>query len=253
MGAEETRECPRHWRADRIRTLSNAQSPRERLLSALSLRMIAADISFDGIPKKSKLAPTSRTEGDARSAPRTRPQGTRLNSARIGRAHRPDSSCRLRLRTWQTALPCGHGRSRCRAKQPGLKLVRRVEQIESLPIYQQRALLTTIDTFIAPPMPSSPGLSCVFGHMRRRHSSHNWEPPAAKVSVKAARIRAHESALSFSYCRLHPGNLGHLVESGLLSPSKLNNVKLARTAGMRSRMAQRLPRGYKLSGVHCTT
>lgn len=35
------------------------------------------------------------------------------------------------------------------AKQPSLKLVRRMEQIESLPVYQQRALLTTIDTFIA--------------------------------------------------------------------------------------------------------
>jgi transcriptional regulator with XRE-family HTH domain len=34
-------------------------------------------------------------------------------------------------------------------KQPSLKLVRRMEQIETLPIYQQRALLTTIDTFIA--------------------------------------------------------------------------------------------------------
>jgi transcriptional regulator with XRE-family HTH domain len=34
-------------------------------------------------------------------------------------------------------------------KQPSLKLVRRMEQIESLPVYQQRALLMTIDTFIA--------------------------------------------------------------------------------------------------------
>ena len=34
-------------------------------------------------------------------------------------------------------------------KQPSLKLIRRMEQIENLPIYQQRALLTTIDTFIA--------------------------------------------------------------------------------------------------------
>lgn len=34
-------------------------------------------------------------------------------------------------------------------KQPSLKLVRRMEQIEALPTYQQRALLTTIDTFIA--------------------------------------------------------------------------------------------------------
>lgn len=35
------------------------------------------------------------------------------------------------------------------AKQPSLKLMRRMEQIENLPPYQQRALLTTIDTFIA--------------------------------------------------------------------------------------------------------
>jgi transcriptional regulator with XRE-family HTH domain len=35
------------------------------------------------------------------------------------------------------------------AKQPSLKLIRRMEQIEGLPLYQQRALLMTIDTFIA--------------------------------------------------------------------------------------------------------
>jgi transcriptional regulator with XRE-family HTH domain len=35
------------------------------------------------------------------------------------------------------------------ARQPSLRLARRMEQIESLPLYQQRALLTTIDTFIA--------------------------------------------------------------------------------------------------------
>jgi transcriptional regulator with XRE-family HTH domain len=34
-------------------------------------------------------------------------------------------------------------------KKPSLKLIRRMEQIEALPTYQQRALLTTIDTFIA--------------------------------------------------------------------------------------------------------
>ena len=34
-------------------------------------------------------------------------------------------------------------------KKPSRKVLRRLEQIESLPIYQQRALLTTIDTFIA--------------------------------------------------------------------------------------------------------
>lgn len=35
-----------------------------------------------------------------------------------------------------------------RVKQPSLKLIRRMEQIESLPAYQQRALLTTIDAFL---------------------------------------------------------------------------------------------------------
>ena len=34
-------------------------------------------------------------------------------------------------------------------RQPSLKLLRRLEQIEGLPSYQQRALLTTIDNFIA--------------------------------------------------------------------------------------------------------
>lgn len=34
-------------------------------------------------------------------------------------------------------------------KKPSLKLVRRMEQIEALPTYQQRALLMTIDTFIS--------------------------------------------------------------------------------------------------------
>jgi len=34
-------------------------------------------------------------------------------------------------------------------KQPSIKLVRRMEQIEELPLYEQRALLTTIDKFLA--------------------------------------------------------------------------------------------------------
>jgi transcriptional regulator with XRE-family HTH domain len=34
-------------------------------------------------------------------------------------------------------------------KQPSIKLVRRMEQIETLPLYEQRALLTTIDKFLA--------------------------------------------------------------------------------------------------------
>jgi transcriptional regulator with XRE-family HTH domain len=33
-------------------------------------------------------------------------------------------------------------------KQPSIKLVRRMEQIEGLPLYEQRALLTTIDKFL---------------------------------------------------------------------------------------------------------
>jgi hypothetical protein len=34
-------------------------------------------------------------------------------------------------------------------RQPSLKLLRRMEQIENLPPYRQRALLTTIDSFLA--------------------------------------------------------------------------------------------------------
>jgi hypothetical protein len=34
-------------------------------------------------------------------------------------------------------------------KQPSIKLVRRMEQSEALPLYEQRALLTTIDKFLA--------------------------------------------------------------------------------------------------------
>jgi transcriptional regulator with XRE-family HTH domain len=34
-------------------------------------------------------------------------------------------------------------------KQHSIKLVRRMEQIEALPLYEQRALLTTIDKFLA--------------------------------------------------------------------------------------------------------
>lgn len=35
------------------------------------------------------------------------------------------------------------------SKQPSLKVQRRIEQIETLPLYEQRALLTTIDKFLA--------------------------------------------------------------------------------------------------------
>lgn len=35
------------------------------------------------------------------------------------------------------------------AQQPSLKIMRRMERIESLPLYRQRALLTTIDQFLA--------------------------------------------------------------------------------------------------------
>jgi len=40
-------------------------------------------------------------------------------------------------------------RARLRPEQPSIKLVRRMEQIEALPLYEQRALLTTIDKFLA--------------------------------------------------------------------------------------------------------
>ena len=43
----------------------------------------------------------------------------------------------------------GKARPTAAKKQPSIKLVRRMEQIESLPLYEQRALLTTIDKFLA--------------------------------------------------------------------------------------------------------
>jgi transcriptional regulator with XRE-family HTH domain len=39
-------------------------------------------------------------------------------------------------------------------RQPSLKLLRRMEQIENLPPYRQRALLTTIDGFLAASAPA---------------------------------------------------------------------------------------------------
>src|SRR5579883_3323085 len=35
------------------------------------------------------------------------------------------------------------------SKKPSLRVQRRIEQIEALPLYEQRALLTTIDKFLA--------------------------------------------------------------------------------------------------------
>ncbi|MHB1675763.1 MAG: hypothetical protein ACYCSP_16090 [Acidobacteriaceae bacterium] len=35
------------------------------------------------------------------------------------------------------------------SKKPSLKVQRRIEQIEALSLYEQRALLTTIDKFLA--------------------------------------------------------------------------------------------------------
>src|SRR5271170_5796099 len=43
----------------------------------------------------------------------------------------------------------GKARPPVAKKQPSIKLVRRMEQIEALPLYQQRVLLSTIDHFLA--------------------------------------------------------------------------------------------------------
>jgi hypothetical protein len=49
--------------------------------------------------------------------------------------------------------------------------------------------------FIDTPSPSAVAFPCVFGHMRRRHSSHVSASPAAEASVKAARtLRAAQRA-----------------------------------------------------------
>ena len=49
------------------------------------------------------------------------------------------------LRPHRSKSKNGHSQHR----QPSVKLVRRMERIENLPRYQQRALLTTIDSFLA--------------------------------------------------------------------------------------------------------
>ena len=54
----------------------------------------------------------------------------------------------LRISTDELLRPRKKGAS-APAQQPSLKLMRRMERIESLPLYRQRALLTTSDQFLA--------------------------------------------------------------------------------------------------------
>jgi transcriptional regulator with XRE-family HTH domain len=51
----------------------------------------------------------------------------------------------------------GKARPAAAKKQPSIKLVRRMEQIEALPLYEQRALLTTIEKFLASAQDSREG------------------------------------------------------------------------------------------------
>jgi transcriptional regulator with XRE-family HTH domain len=54
----------------------------------------------------------------------------------------------LGVTTDELLQPRKKSRAEKTTKQPSIRLVRRMEQIESLPLYQQRALLTTIDAFL---------------------------------------------------------------------------------------------------------
>jgi transcriptional regulator with XRE-family HTH domain len=124
----------------------------------------------EGMPKKSKLAPTDaqkemlglrlaqvrkeRGLTQVELAERTGLIQVVVSDYERGRLRLPaDMALRfaevLGVTVDELLQPRKKGRAAKTAKQPSLKLVRRMEQIENLPIYQQRALLTTIDTFIA--------------------------------------------------------------------------------------------------------
>lgn len=124
----------------------------------------------EGMPKKSKLAPTDaqketlglrlaqvrkeRGLTQVQLAERTGLIQVVVSDYERGRLRLPaDMALRfaevLGVTVDELLQPRKKNRAAKTAKQPSLKLVRRMEQIENLPIYQQRALLTTIDTFIA--------------------------------------------------------------------------------------------------------
>ena len=125
---------------------------------------------IEGMPKKSKLAPTAaqkETLGlrlaqvrkehgltQVELAERTGLIQVVVSDYERGRLRLPaDMALRfaevLGVTVDELLQPIKKRSAAKAVKQPSLKLVRRMEQIESLPIYQQRALLTTIDTFIA--------------------------------------------------------------------------------------------------------
>ncbi len=124
---------------------------------------------IEGMPKKSKVAPTTaekETLGlrlaqvrkehgltQVELAERTGLIQVVVSDYERGRLRLP-ADMALRFAevlgvTVDELLQSSKGRVTKPSKQPSLKLVRRMEQIENLPTYQQRALLTTIDTFIA--------------------------------------------------------------------------------------------------------
>jgi transcriptional regulator with XRE-family HTH domain len=125
---------------------------------------------IEGMPKKSKLAPTAaqketlglrlahvrkeRGLTQVELAERTGLIQVVVSDYERGRLRLPaDMAVRfaevLGVTVDELLQPRKKSGAAKTAKQPSLKLVRRMEQIESLPIYQQRALLMTIDTFIA--------------------------------------------------------------------------------------------------------
>jgi transcriptional regulator with XRE-family HTH domain len=122
------------------------------------------------MPKKSKLAPTAaqketlglrlaqvrkeRGLTQVELAERTGLIQVVVSDYERGRLRLPaDMAVRfaevLGITVDELLLPRKKSGAAKKTKQPSLKLVRRMEQIENLPVYQQRALLTTIDTFIA--------------------------------------------------------------------------------------------------------
>ena len=119
------------------------------------------------MPKKSKLSltPYRLRRGDAGPTPSTGPHSQVALAERTGLIQvlvsdyergklRMPAEMAIRfaealgVTTDELLQPRKKSSAEKTTKQPSIRLVRRMEQIESLPLYQQRALLTTIDAFL---------------------------------------------------------------------------------------------------------
>jgi len=88
------------------------------------------------------------TEADCRENRPHSGVGFQLRNGQAASQRRHDPALRRSPRSLHELLR-GSKSTGTAKKQPNIKLLRRMEQIEALPLYEQRALLTTIDKFLA--------------------------------------------------------------------------------------------------------